>query len=65
MKAHLKPEHMGIRLKYNAYSMISMCIIHAEKISYSLPIRPQKRVNVLGMRVCGLISIKAFFSVWM
>lgn len=28
-----------------------------------LPIRPQKRVKVLGMRVCGLISIKAFFSV--
>ena len=28
-------------------------------------ISPAKRLNVRGMRMCGLTSISTFFSVWM
>lgn len=48
------------------WSTQHICSVYTETYNIGcLPIRPQKRVKVLGMRVCGLISIKAFFSVWM
>ena len=34
-----------------------------EDIKGILPINPAKRLKVLGIRVCGLISINTFFSV--
>ena len=56
---------------YRTFNLRSRSIMRNSETSFhiadnlDLPMRPQKRLKVLGMRMCGLISMRTFFSVWM